>query len=114
MVYVSSQAKIVHDRRMMRNEIRGLDGGRKRGQIDRVNPSMPKYQLPWLRVLFGDVPYSVVGLDPNTDKAYRQRVRDLFPEAIVSAYKRVTVAGGSGIKFFPFPDEPPPKPGDDE
>jgi hypothetical protein len=113
--YVGWQAKVVHERQAMRDEIRGLDGGRRRGIIDRVNPSMPKYQLPWLRVMFGDVPYAVVGLEPGTDKEYRERVRAVFPEAVVKSYKRtITGPRSSTVQFMPFPDEPPPRPGDDE
>ena len=92
----------------MRNEIRGLDGGKRLGVIHRVNPSLPKYQLPWLRVMFGDVPYAIVGLEPDTDKEYRRRVRAKFPEAVVKSYKRtITRPHSSAIQFVPFPDEPP-------
>jgi hypothetical protein len=106
--YIGWQAKIVSDRLAMRNEIRGLDGGKRRGIIDRVNPTLPKYRLPWLRVMLGDVPYAIVGLEPDTDKEYRQRVRDTFPEAVVKSYKRViTGPHSSTVQFVPFPDEPP-------
>jgi hypothetical protein len=113
--YVGWQAKIVHERQAMRDEIRGLDGGRRRGMIDRVNPIMPKYQLPWIRVMLGDVPYAIVGLEPGTDKEYRQRVRAVFLEAVVKSYKRtITGTRSSSVRFMPFPDEPPPQPDEDE
>jgi hypothetical protein len=63
--------------------------------------------VPWIRQIFGDRLVFEIALPIGTDKAERQRLAALFPEAVIRAYHPPYFMTGShfGGEFFPFPDE---------
>jgi hypothetical protein len=67
--------------------------------------------IPLIRRLLGDQAIRVILLDPETDKAERQRVAALFSEAEICAARLMHVPHGSHIEYIlkhvPFSDEPP-------
>jgi hypothetical protein len=116
--YVGWQKRIVSERLALRDELRGLPGSNPsgiRGRVNRINPDDGRYYISWLRTKFGDYPYGSVELPLGTPKEYRAYVRKVFPEALVSSFKKVTMTSGRiGTLAVRFPDEPaPPDDSDD-
>jgi hypothetical protein len=68
-------------------------------------------EVPWIRRLLGDHGMLEIDLDPASDKAERQQVSALFPEAQICAAWLERVPGGAlnsyTMKFGRFPDEAP-------
>jgi hypothetical protein len=94
--YVARQHEIVQERQ------RFLDGSHYTGTNREVA------DVTWIRRMFGDQGVAVIGLDPSTDKAERQRIADLFPEAWICVVRFPTIPAISmdacDIEYEPFPD----------
>jgi hypothetical protein len=98
--YVARQYEIVQERQRFVDEGRCCVGS---------NPNFS--DVPWIRSLLGDQGYVAVGLDPNADKAERQRVAALFPEAQICALRFERIPGATldscSVEYATFRDEPP-------
>jgi hypothetical protein len=98
--YVARQYEIVQERQRFVDEGRCCAGS---------NPNFS--DVPWIRSLLGDQGRVVVGLDENTDKAERQRVAALFPEAQICALRFERIPGATldscSVEYAPFRGEPP-------
>jgi hypothetical protein len=97
--YVARQHAFVHDRQQFLED--GPTG---------YDTSDEASGIPWIRRLLGDQAIGEIRLQPETDKAERQRVAALFPEAEIIAVRIMHVPHGSHEVYFskqvPFSDEP--------
>jgi hypothetical protein len=101
--YVGQQYQIIHDRK------RFLDDHFHQQKLFGIDDSI-KVEVPWIRQLLGDEGVWKIGLNPQTDKAERERVAALFPEAEVQSC-RLRRRPEIGIDVFDF--EIVPFPSDD-
>jgi hypothetical protein len=109
--YVARQAEIVRDRRSIFNFSELSDGPQP--IVGPANHyicfSLERRGVPWIRQLLGDRAVFEIGLPIGTDKAERQRVAALFPEATIRAFRPPYFMTRSdfGGQLFPFPDDEP-------
>jgi hypothetical protein len=102
MGYVGRQAEIVRQRRAVLNA------------LPRWIPTNETTGLPWIRRLLGDEKVFWIALPKTASKPERQRMKALFPEALVLAFFE-TIHDSSGRnsqwEFRYFPDESPERSG---
>jgi hypothetical protein len=101
--YVGWQAKIVRARLAVLKELKTVVNGQRTGFIEHIADD-PRHSIPWIRKILGDEPMNCIFLPLSTEKEYRQRIRETFPEADVAAFQRT---GPNFIKPLPWPDESP-------
>ena len=104
--YVGWQARIVNERWTIRKELVGMiDNEQRRGYIDLATADETERAVPWIRTLIGDQAVHAILLPLSVSNEYRKRVRAIFPEADVFAFRQLSL---QAIKPLPWPDEPQP------
>jgi hypothetical protein len=106
--YVIQQKKFVNDRWEIRYAVTKMNGGADgyhRTFIDLWSANDAEHSLPWLRTVFGDQSVRSIGLPVDVPLEFRNRVREMFPEADVIAIAGL-VPGNKTI--VAWPDDPPP------